>query len=156
MTAAAVEPELTVVNVIGAMTIRTAAAESRLLCHRAPMTAFTTDVPMCTIENEAGLRIVIEPPLLPVDGVMAQRAVLDETAGVGIDFAVAIDAVFGRIAKYLGVVAGVAFRFRVRAEQRKPRQVVVEEHIFLPGVLGMTIETLRPLGALVRVIVFMT
>ena len=71
MTTAAVEAELAVVNVIGAMTIRTAAAEPRLLGHRAPVAAFAGNVPMRTVENEAGLRVVIELPLRPVDRVVA-------------------------------------------------------------------------------------
>jgi len=71
VTTATIKTELTVVDVIGAMTVRTTAAESRLLRHRAPVTARTGNVPMCAIENEAGLRIVIELPLRPVDGVVA-------------------------------------------------------------------------------------
>jgi len=53
-------------------------------------------------------------------------------------------------------VAGIALWFGVRSEQWEPRQVVVEKHVVLPGVLGMAIETLRSLRSLVRVIVFVT
>lgn len=72
---------------------------------------------------------------------------------MGIDFAMAVDTVPGCVAKDTGCMAGVAFRLGMRAEQRKLRQVVVKEHVFLPGVLGMAIETLRSLGSFVRVIV---
>lgn len=78
MTAATVETELTVMDVIGAMTVGATAAESRLQGHRAPMAALTGDVAMCAIENEAGLGIVIELPLRPVDRVVAQRAIVVE------------------------------------------------------------------------------
>ena len=71
MTAATVETELTVVDVIGAMTVGTTATESGLQGQRTPMAACTGNVPMCAIENEAGLRIVVELPLRPVDGVVA-------------------------------------------------------------------------------------
>ena len=65
------------------------------------MAAFTGDIPMCAIENEAGLGIVIELPLRPVNGVVAQRAVLDEATCVRIDFAVAIDTAFGCVLENL-------------------------------------------------------
>jgi len=101
MTAAAIETEFAVVDVIGAMTVGATAAESRLPGHRAPMAALTGDVPMCAFENEARLRIVIELPLRPVDRVVAQRAVLDEATCVRIDLAVAIDTAFGCVTKDL-------------------------------------------------------
>ena len=71
MAAAAIEPEFAVMNVVGAMTIGTAATDSRLLRHRAPMAAFAGNVPMCTGKDEIGLCIVVELPLRPVDRVMA-------------------------------------------------------------------------------------
>lgn len=153
MTTAAVEAELAIVNVIGAMAIGTAAAESRLLRQGAPVTALATDITVRAVENEAGLRIVIELPLRPVDRVMAQRAILIETACMGVHFAVAVDTVLWRVAKDLRFMAGIAFRLGMRTEQWKPGQAVVEEDVVLPRVLGMTVKTLRSLGALVRVIV---
>ena len=153
MTTAAVEAELAVVNVVGAMTIRTAAAESRLLRHRSPVAVFARNVPMCAGEDEAGLGIVVELPLHPVDRVMAESTVVDEAACMRIDVAMAVDTGLGYFAKNTGLMAGGAFRFGVGPEQREPRQVVVEEHVFLPRMLGMAVKTLRSLGALVRVVV---
>jgi len=67
---------------------------------------------------------------------------------------VAIDTEFGRVVKNLRSVAGIAFRFGMRPEQRESRQIVVEKHVVLPGVHGVAIETLRPLRSLVGIILF--
>ena len=65
------------------------------------MAAFAGDVTVCTIENEAGLGIVIELPLRPVDRVVANRAVVVEAARMWIDLAMTIDTAFGRVVKHL-------------------------------------------------------
>ena len=116
MTAAAIKTELTVVDVIGAMTVCATAAESRLPGHRASMAAFAGHVPMCTIKNEAGLGIVIELPLRPIDGVVAKRTIVVEAPCVRIDFAMAFDTAFGCVVKHLCLVAGIALRFGMRPE----------------------------------------
>lgn len=156
MTAAAVGSELTVVNVIGTMTVRAVLAQARLRGKRLPVTALARDVCVCTVKRETRLLVVVEQPLLPVDRVVAQPAILAEATVVRVVFAVATEAVFRCVAKYVRLVALAAVGFRVFTKQRKPGEVVVEKDIVLPRRFTVAVEALRALCALVGVIVLVT
>jgi len=84
MAPTAIETELTVVNIVGTVTIVAAATQLHLDVEWLPMAGFAVDVAMCTVEPEICLRIVIESPLRPVDRRMAKCAIIGKTVTVGI------------------------------------------------------------------------
>lgn len=63
MTAAAVEAELTIVNVVRAMTVGTAAAQPGLRGQGTPVTAVASNFEMRALKHKVGLTVVIELPL---------------------------------------------------------------------------------------------
>lgn len=116
MAAATVGPELAIVDVIGTMTICTVLTQARLRSQRLPVAALTRDVCVRAIEREAGLRVMVEKPLLPVDRVMAQCAIFAETPLVGVVLAMAADAVLRRIAENVRCMTLPTIGFHVFAE----------------------------------------
>lgn len=65
-------------------------------------------------------------------------------------------AVFRRIAKYLRLMAGRTFSLCMFTEKWEPRQVVIEEYVFLPGFFIVAVIAHDALRSAVRVLVFMT
>lgn len=153
MATATVRPELTIVDVVGTMAICTVSTEARLRSEFLPVTALTRDVRVRAVEREAGLCVVVEQPLLPVDRVMAQCTIFAEAPLVGVTLTVATDAVLGRIAEHVRRVALAAVGFRVPAEQREAGEIVVEEDVVLPRRLAVAVETLRALRTFVGIVV---
>ena len=116
MTATAVEAELAVVYVIGAMTIGTATPQPGLSGEGTPVAGVALHVEMRALQHKIGLPVVIELPLQPVHRVVAQGAVVREAVLVWIAVAVALDTLRWRIAENMGLVAGIALLVGVRAE----------------------------------------
>lgn len=67
MTPATIGTELTVVNVIGPMTIAAEAAEPHLYVQRLSVAGIAFDIGVRAVQFERGLRTVVEAPLAPVD-----------------------------------------------------------------------------------------
>ena len=84
MASTAIEAELTVVNVVGAMAIIAAATQSHLDVERLPMTGSAIRVAVRTVQWERRLLIVIEAPTGPVDRRVADGAITRESVSVGI------------------------------------------------------------------------
>lgn len=145
MAAATVGSELAIVDVVGTMTVGAVLAQTRLRSERLAMAAFARDVRVCAVERETRLRVVVEQPLLPVDRVMAKEAVLAKPPLVRVVVAVTTDAVFRGILEYVRVVTLATFRLCVLAQQRKTREIVIEEHIVLPRQFAVTVEALGAL-----------
>ena len=154
MTAAAVEAELTIVNIVRAVTVGTAAAQPGLCGQGTSVTAVASNLEMRTLQDEVRLTVVIELPLQPVHGVVAQGTVFREAVRVRVVFTVTLGALRGRVAEYMGIVARVALLVSVRAQQRETCQPMVEEHLVGPGVLVVAVQAVRPLRAGVGVVFF--
>lgn len=152
MAASAVEPELAVMNIVGTMTIAAALAKACLCCERLPVAGFASHLGMSAIENEVGLQVVVELPLLPIDRIVATVAALIEPALVGIIVAMAITAGHWRIGEDFRFVAIVAACLLVCAEQRKACQAMIEEHVIGPGCFVVAVLAPRSLAALVRIV----
>jgi len=116
MAAPAIRAELSVVNIIGAMTVAAAAAETRHRGQRLAMTAFAADTGVRAVQWESRLQIVIELPLQPVNRIVARGAVVLEATVVRIVLAVAIHTIFRRILEYVRLVTRIAFLAAVLAE----------------------------------------
>lgn len=71
MATTAVVAELAIVDIVGAMAIRTTAGGLLHRFERTAMASFASDVYMHAIEREIRLCIVIKQPQVPGDGVMA-------------------------------------------------------------------------------------
>ena len=80
------------------------------------MTALACNRSVSAVERKAGLLVVIEQPLLPVDRVVAECASFTESPLVRVVFAVATDAVFGGIAEHVRFVTIAAVRVRMPAQ----------------------------------------
>ena len=131
MAASTIGSEFSIMNVIGQVAVGTVASEACLCRQGLPVTGLAVDPRMGAFEFERGLRIVVENPLLPVDRVVAERALLAEAPIMRIVFAMAIDALLGRIAEDMRIVALVALLLRVFSQQGEASQIVVEEHVVL-------------------------
>ena len=99
MTPAAVETEFTVVDIIRPMTIGAPASKPGLRRQRPAVTAGAANFEMCALQGKVRLPIVVELPLEPVHGVVAQGTILRETVRVWVAVPMAFDAVRGRVAK---------------------------------------------------------
>jgi len=82
---------------------------------------------MRSVERITGLRIVIETPTRPAVRVVAQGAVAREAAFV-MSVLVAARTGARRVLERSGAMALLAGRYRVTANQRKSRDVVIESH----------------------------
>ena len=145
MATATVGSELPIVDIVGTMTIGAVPAEARLRSKRLSVAALARDLRVCAVKREAGLRVVIEQPLLPVDGVMAQRAVLTEAPLVGVVLAVAADAILRCVAEHMRLATLATLGFRVFAEQGETSEIVVEKDVVFPRGFTVAVETLRAL-----------
>lgn len=150
----AIRTELTVVDIVIAVTIRTLTAQACLRAERAAVTAFAAHPGMRPEQRKVGLLVVIEMPLLPVDRVVAGRAGLAESAVMIVVVPVAVDAQFGCVSEDMRIVTVGALGFGMFAEEGKAGQAVVEKDLVFPGTFVMAIRAGDALRALVRVIFF--
>ena len=84
MAPATVEAELAIVDIVGTMAIIAAATQLHLGGERLPVAGFTVGIAMCAVKREAGLPVMIETPLRPVDRRVAQGAIVGQTVAMGI------------------------------------------------------------------------
>ena len=132
MASATVGSELPIVDIVGTMTIGAVPAEARLRGKRLSVAAVARDRRVCAVKGEAGLRVVVEKPLLPVDRVVAQRAVLTETPLVRVVVAVATDAILRCVLEHVRLVTLATLGFPVFAEQGETSEIVVEKDVVFP------------------------
>ena len=154
VTPAAVETEFTVVDIIRTMTIGAPASKPGLRRQRPAVTAGAANFEMCALQGKVCLPVVVKLPLQPVHRVVTEGAVLRKAILVRIGFAMAFDALRRRVAEHMRFMARVALLVRVRAQQRKAGQAVVEEDLVRPGILVVAIEAVGALGTVVRVVFF--
>ena len=86
MAPSAVGAELSVMDVVAGVTITAATTQSHLDIERLPMTGVAADRAVGAIEHEAGLRVVIERPLRPVDRRVTHCAVIRKAITVRVVF----------------------------------------------------------------------
>ena len=84
MAPTAIEAELTVVNVVGAMAIIAMATQLHLDFERLPMAGFAFRIAVRTVKGERRLLVVIEAPPGPFDGRVADRAIARKAVPVGV------------------------------------------------------------------------
>lgn len=106
-------------------------------------------------ERIVRLRIVIEAPAIPADGIVASRTVLAETTTMHIILAVAGSAIAGRVEIGRCRVAFLASNISVLAQQREVRKVMIEANIHGPVLLAVTLAAPITQLTLVRVVVTM-
>ena len=149
MTLLAIRPEAALMNVIGGVA---GAADHRRLhpVLRSQMAVRTADAGMRTQQGEAGMRSMIEVPLLPAVGTMALGAVLTQCARMRIIAGVTAMTITGCIVEALTQVTLRTADHHVQAGQRIVGQIVIEAYL-LPARDGMTLLALSPELAAVRV-----
>lgn len=116
MATPAIRAELSVMNIICAMTVAAAAAEARHRGKRLAMAAIAADTGVRAVQQELRLQIVIELPLQPVNRVVARGAVVLEATAVRIVFAVTIHTISWCILEYVRLVTRIAFLTAMLAE----------------------------------------
>ena len=113
MTAAAVGPKFTIVNIIGEMAVGTAIARLAHRRKRAAVATFAGDIDMRAVQFKISLSVVIKQPQVERNRVMAQLAFTVIDAIVVIVFKMAIDAGAGCVGKLLCGVTIVTFNIVV-------------------------------------------
>ena len=97
MASAAVETEFAVVHVVGTMTVGASAPQPRLCNQGPPVTAVAWNSKVRALQNEIRLPVVVELPLQPVHGVVAQGTILREAVCMRVAVAMALDTLTGRL-----------------------------------------------------------
>ena len=156
MAAPAIRAELSVVNIIGAMTVAAAAAKTRHRGKRLAMAAIAADAGVRAGQWKLRLQIVIELPLQPVNRIVARGAVVLEATVVRILLAVAIHTIFGCILEYVRLVTRIAFLAAMLAEQWEACQIVIKKHVFWPRYIVVAVLALDALRAQMRVVFLVT
>ncbi len=116
------------------------------------MAGFAGDVGVGSGQGEVGLGVVVEEPCMPIDRVMAQRAVGPETPLVRFFVLMTGVALGRRIDVNVRLVARAAIRVRVPSEQRETGEVVIEEKILRPVDLAVAVVAGETLSAVVRIV----
>lgn len=107
---------------------------------------------MSPMQGKPGLFFVIKAPETPPVGVVTERAFRPQPQVVDILLAMAVDATHLGIPETRREVALLARHHGMKTQQRKLRQVVFEEDIGGPALLGVTSIAIRTFLALVDVI----
>ena len=116
MTTAAIEAEFAVMNVVRLMTVGTSASQPRLRGEGPPVAGVALNFEMSALQGKVRLPVVVEMPLQPAHGVVAQGAVLREAIRMRIAVAMAFDTLRGCVAEYVRCVTRIALLVRVAAE----------------------------------------
>ena len=153
MATSTIETELSVVNIVGPVAVPTATAHALHCCKRLPVAGVAGRVGVCAFQRKVCPKAVIELPGEPVDRVVAGAAIVREPTSVRVVVTMTFDAKFGRITEHMSFVAVPAFRFRMPAKQWKTGEIVIEEHVILPGRLVVAIVTPDSLFAFVGIVV---
>lgn len=103
-------------NVVCPMTITAAVADTIHRVQRLPVAFIAGRLEVCASQWEVRLRIVIELPCIPVDGIVTGGAISRETTVVRVFFGVAIHTQFRSVAKNMRLMATVAFGFGVHSK----------------------------------------
>ena len=99
MTSAAVESEFAIMNIVRLMAVCASASQPRLRNQGPPVTAVAWNLEMSTLQGKVRLPVVVELPLQPVHGVVAQGTILREAIRVRVAVAMALDTLGGRVAE---------------------------------------------------------
>ncbi len=153
MAAVAVLAEASGVRVLAAMAGNAITGNSSTASERGRVAIAARNICMRAIQRKARLRVVIELPRLPERWIVARVALPAECAAMRVVVRVAGDAIAIGIMKRRGCMAAITRRLRVRAEQRKTREVVVEPHPADPVGCDMTIPALCTQLAVMRVFI---
>ena len=153
MTASAVRPEFSIMNVIRLVAVGTVTPQSLLHCQRLSVAGLAINAGMRAPQLEVRLDVVIEERLPPVDRVVTQHASLAEAPIMGVAVPVAFDALLGGIAKHVRVMAIPAFPVRVLSEERESGESMIEEHVVLPRRLVVAVGTGQAEGAVMGIVV---
>lgn len=116
------------------------------------MTVIARNRDVRAVKYEIGLAVVVELPFGPVHRVMACGTVVVVSTLMRVFLEVTVDAYRGRVTKHMRFVAGLALLVGMLAQQREARQIVIEEHIVLPGRFVVAIAALDALLALMRIV----
>ena len=156
MAAPAIRAEFTVVDIVGAVAVSTAAADRHHLVERASVALFATNIDMCTINQKTCLHVVIERPDIPGDRVVASVAALVEIVVVRVVFTMAGNTVAVFVAECLRRMAVFAFILVVQAEERKACEIVIEKHRVFPINFSVATATSGTQRLFVSIVIQMT
>ncbi len=128
----AIRSKFAVMDVVQLMTVRAVTTQLRMGSQWSAMAGLAGNLRMRPVQDKARLQVVVEEPLLPVNRVVACRAVRAESAVVRVVCCMAVHALLRCVAEHMRIMAVAAVNVRVLAQERETRQVVVEEYVVLP------------------------
>jgi hypothetical protein len=134
----AVSPEAPAVFVVATMTGETLLGGSYAETARLRMTRLATQIFVSTCERKLGIAGVIENPDVPSIRIVTAGALGAESSLVGVVLGVTVHASGLRVAELRAGVAVLACDGRVQTQQRKATQIVIKEHLLVPGLLVVT------------------
>ena len=144
--------EASAMLVVAAMTGVAGRGHAHFLAHRLAVAGIAMESLVPALEDEFGLRVVIEPPERPSVGVVARSTFGPEAALVRVAFFVAVRAFESRPLVGGGEVAFLARHDGVQPDKREPRQIVIEEDFLGPTAGIMAAFAQRAEAALVHVV----
>ncbi len=150
----AIRSKFAVMDVVQLMTVRAVTTQLRMGSQWSAMAGLAGNLRMRPVQDKARLQVVVEEPLLPVNRVVACRTVRAETAFVRVVRRMAVHALLRSIAEHVRFMAVAAVDIRVFAKEWEARQVVVEEHAFLPRRFVVTVVTPDAERLRMRIVVF--
>ena len=119
------------------------------------MAALTMDLGMGTVEFVIGIFIVIEEPHPPTIRIVADSTFAAEGTLMHVIFLMACIACVGIHLVVAGKMTLFAGHRRVKTDEGKVGNVMVENHVFIPFLFVVAAGTLFTLFALVNVIILM-
>jgi hypothetical protein len=140
MASLAVVTEFTVMHVIAAVASAAGIADLDINRHRARMAGLATKFPVCSIDLEPGLPVVIELPDRPVGRAVTGTAIRAELLLVNIFVTMAVETRLRRVAETGCFVAIRAYRITVSADEWKHGKAMVEQNAVRPAPFAVTLS----------------
>ncbi len=153
MTASAIGAEFSVVNVVCSMAATAGDAQKLHLIQRAAMAITAIDCRVRSGKWEVCLRVMVERPGIPRNGVVAGIAAFVKAPSVRIVFLVAIPAVRVNVPEGAILVAVGTLVVGVLSKQWKGSQIMIEKDRVLPVDFRMTIFALCTQRTVVSIVV---
>ena len=137
MTAATINAEFVVVNIVGTVAAAAAAINKFHFLECAAVAVVAGHFYVRAFQSKIGLHVMVEVPKVPGNWIVAGITTPGETAAMWVILVVAAGALRLHLFVSLRLVTVFTFVVIVRAEQRKRRQVVIKKDRILPVDFGM-------------------
>lgn len=143
--------EAALMGVVRRVAPKATAIEHDPVRHLVAMTAVALQVTVCTRQREFCLTVVIEAPCRPCGRIVTEAAIGTEPAGVMLVL-MTTSAGAGCVPERSRAMAFLARDRRMKSDQRKSRQIVIERDFASPSRLIVALSAVGPKLSLVRIV----